>query len=286
MTQNQDNTITLKKTDLIKKYTDNGFSSNEAVSEIDFAIEILCGLNAKDLLIGIMPSKKDILKLNKIIEERVMTRKPMAQLLGYSFFMGYKFQVSEDTLIPRPETELLVAKAIEIINRNNYNQVLDIGTGSGCIACMIAKKTVAQVLGIDISKEALKIALNNTMAMNLMNKALFRKSDLFSNISEKFDIIVSNPPYIPYCEKDSLQIEVKEYEPACALFAQDEQGVEFYRNIIENSKNYLNTSGHIVFELGQNQSEEVTSILEEHGYANIEVLQDVTGINRVISASL
>lgn len=278
----------LKKSDLIKAYTNIGFSPNEASSEIDFAIEIICGLTPKDLIIGVMPSNKDIQKLNEIIVRRLNTREPLAQILGWAYFMGQKFEVSKATLIPRPETELLVNKAIEIIKEKDYKQILDIGTGSGCIACMIAKKTNAQVLGVDISNEALKIALNNAMHLDLINKALFRKSDLFSKIrpEEKYDMIVSNPPYIPPQEKKNLQIEVKDFEPETALFTTDEKGIEFYEKITKYAPNYLNNGGYLLFEAGHGQAEMIKEIMSAYGFTNIVVLDDVSGTNRVVAGSL
>ena len=275
----------LKKSDLIKAYTDAGFSTETAVAEIDFAIEIISGLTPKDLIIGIMPSLKDIQKLYETVRTRLSTRQPVAQILGYSFFMGCKFEVSMNTLIPRPETELLVKKAVEIIKDNDFKQVLDIGTGSGCIACMIAKNTHAQVLGTDISNNALKIALNNAMHLDLMNRALFRKSDLFSKIreEEKFDMIVSNPPYIPPCEKPHLQIEVREFEPEMALFTKDSKGLEFYEKIASCADKFLNKNGYLVFEIGIQQACDVQKIMESYGFKNIEILKDVTGIERVVA---
>jgi release factor glutamine methyltransferase len=162
----------LLKKDLIELYKNNGFTFDEANVEIDFAIEVLCGISTKDMLMGIMPDESDLLELKSVVEKRALTKQPIAQILGKTIFMGYKFEVSENTLIPRPETELLVSQAIKIIKENNFKQVLDIGTGSGCIACMLAKKTTAQVLGVDISNDALKISLNNAMHLDLMNKAL------------------------------------------------------------------------------------------------------------------
>ena len=282
------NTQNLQKKDLIAIYTSNGFSFDEANAEVDFAIEILCGISSKDLLMGIMPDKNDVENLYEIVQKRVSTREPIARILGNSFFMGYKFEVSKDTLIPRPETELLVRKAIEIIKNNDFKQILDIGTGTGCVACMIAKQTKAQVLGVDISNGALKIALNNAMHLDLMNRALFRKSDLFSKIrpEEKYDMIVSNPPYIPLSEKDNLQIEVRDFEPESALFTSDEFGVEFYEKIIAQSKNYLNDGGYILFELGQGQSNLVRTLFEDNGFIDVEIWEDVTGIERTICAHL
>lgn len=282
------NTQNLQKKDLIAIYTNNGFSFDEANIEIDFAIEILCGISSKDLLMGIMPDRNDIEKLCEIVQRRVSTREPIAQILGNSFFMGYKFEVSKDTLIPRPETELLVNKAVEIIKMNGFEQILDIGTGTGCVACMIAKQTKAQVLGVDISNGALKIALNNAMHLDLMNRALFRKSDLFSKIrpEEKYDMIVSNPPYIPLSEKENLQIEVRDFEPESALFTSDELGIEFYEKIITQAKNYLNDGGYVLFELGVGQAQLVKVIFEDNGFSDVQIWNDVTGIERTICAHL
>lgn len=278
----------LKKSDLIKAYLDKGFSVETAGAEIDFAIDIISGLTPKDLIIGIMPSLKDIQKLYNVVKRRLETGEPMAQILGFAFFMGKKFEVSKDTLIPRPETELLVRKAVELIKENDFKQALDIGTGTGCIACMCAKLTTAQVLGVDISNNALKIALNNAMHLDLMNRALFRKSDLFEKIrpEEKFDIIISNPPYIPLVEKPSLQPEVRDFEPHDALFTQDEQGVEFYEKIAQKAPEFLNKSGYLLFELGAKQACTVKKILAGSGFSEIEIQKDVSGIERVICGRL
>ncbi len=265
-------------------YKTNNYSDSEAAAEIDFAIEAIAGLSKKDIILGKNPDELSKEKILKIVQRRIKTKEPLAQILGKSYFMNEEFIVSKDTLIPRPETELLVRRAIEIIQNENCAQVLDIGTGSGCIACMIAKLTNAQVLGVDISKDALKIALDNAMKMNLMNRALFRKSDFFSNIDEKFDLIISNPPYIPKKEKKNLQTEVSVYEPELALFTEDEYGIENYEKIISQSYKYLNPNAHLIFEIGINQSRLVKDILEFYGYKNVEILKDLSGTDRVISA--
>lgn len=270
----------------IKQYTDVGFDTNEAIAEVDFAIETICELTKTDILKGVEISENEANKISKTINERITTHRPLAQLLGCAFFAGKKFKVNENTLIPRPETELLVDKSLELIKKYNYKQVLDIGTGSGCIACMIAKKSDAQVLGVDISKGALRCALDNAMDMGLMNRALFRMSDLFSNIQEKFDLIVSNPPYIPLSQKSDLQIEVRDFDPETALFTRDEKGLEFYEKIIAQSKKHLNPGGSMAFELGINQYNDVFLIFEENGYKDIEVYKDLSGIERVITARM
>ena len=162
---------------------------------------------------------------------------------------------------------------------------LDVGTGSGCIACMIAKHTECQIIGLDISKDALGIALDNASRLNLFNKAIFRKSDVFSNVkpAESFDIIVSNPPYIPLSEKTKIQKEVS-FDPELALYTKDEKGIEFYEKMINEAPKILNQDGYLVFELGYGQSGEVVKLLQDKGFEDIEVIQDLAGIDRVVSA--
>ena len=201
--------------------------------------------------------------------------------------MGEKFIVNPHVLIPRDETEFLVRKAVDIIKSKNYKMALDVGTGSGCIACMIAKLTDCQIIGLDVSNDALNTALDNASRLNLFNKAIFRKSDIFSNVKprESFDIIISNPPYIPPAEKASIQTEVR-YDPDLALYTTDEKGLEFYYKITENAPKILNNGGYLLFELGAGQSDDVKKIMENNGFKNIEVIKDLAGIDRVISGHI
>ena len=181
----------------------------------------------------------------------------------------------------------MVRKAVDIINENNFKTALDIGTGSGCIACMIAKHTDCQIIGLDVSKDALNTALDNASRLNLFNKAIFRKSDIFSNVKpgESFDIIVSNPPYIPPCEKENIQTEVK-FDPENALFTQDEKGLEFYEKITKQAPEVLNKGGYLLYELGIGQSEDVKNIMVSNGFKDVEIIKDLAGIDRVISAHI
>ena len=215
--------------DIVKILIDSGIEPNEANIEVKLLIEKFAGYTIEDIL---MEKKFDEEKL-KLIEEkaklRAKTRKPIQYIIGQADFMGEKFSVNEDVLIPRDETELLVRKAVEIIDENNFKTVMDMCTGSGCIACMIAKLSPATVMGVDVSTDVLHVALDNMEKMALFNRATFRKSDLFDKIreDEKFDIIVSNPPYIAPKYKKDLQKEVM-FEPEIALFTKDEKGLEFY----------------------------------------------------------
>lgn len=229
--------------------------------------------------------KEDIAKKTlEIAKKRIETKKPIQQLLGSAYFMGSVFKISENTLIPRDETEFLVLKAIEKIEtiKKEKIHILDIGTGSGIIPISIALNTKnVEILGVDISTSALTIAIENAQKYLPSNIVLFRKSDLFSNIKETFDVIVSNPPYIPIKEKENLQKEVL-FDPDLALFAPDNDGVYFYKKIIENAKNHLKENGYVLFELGIGQSKLVEDILKENNFKNIEIVKDLAGIERVI----
>ena len=271
--------------DIVKILTDAGIEQNEANIEVRMLIEYFAGYSLIDIISG---KKLDEEKL-KIVEQkaklRASTRQPIQYIIGESDFMGEKFIVNPSVLIPRDETEILVRKAIRIINDNDYKTILDMCTGSGCIACMIAKLTNATVIGADISFEALETAYKNMENLKLFNRALFRKSDLFSKIreDEKFDVIVSNPPYIPRSEKKNIQKEVK-YEPDIALYTKDEKGIEFYEKIIKEAPKFLNDGGYLLFELGIGESDLVKDLFIQAGFVDIEITKDLADIDRVISA--
>lgn len=270
-----------------------GIEPNEAKIEAKMFIKHFLGFSDIDLVLKDEFEERE--DLQSAVNLRAQKRIPIQHIIGSAHFMGEDFVVNKDVLIPREETEILVRKAVEILNRQNAKckmqsvtyfpaKVLDIGTGSGCIACMIAKLTSAQVIGVDISNDALQIALENSSNLGLFNKAIFRKSDIFSNVraDEKFDMIISNPPYIPKIEKNSLQIEVG-FEPDLALFAQDEKGIEFYEKIIMQAPDFLNKNGYLMFELGIGQSEIVKKLMEKQGFKNIEIEKDLAYIERIIS---
>lgn len=272
--------------DIVKILTDAGIEKNEAVIEVKMLIEHFANYTVSDLIMG---KKLDSNKL-KIVEEkarqRAKTREPIQHIIGFADFMGEKFIVNPSVLIPRDETEILVRKAIEIINKNDLKAALDVGTGSGCIACMIAKYTDCRIIGLDISTDALNTALDNASRLNLFNKAIFRKSDIFSNVKtdESFDIIVSNPPYIPPSEKENIQKEVT-FDPENALYTTDEKGLEFYEKITSEAPKILNKGGYLLFELGIGQSQEVKNFMKKD-FENIEIIKDLAGIDRVICGKL
>lgn len=273
--------------DIVGILTDAGIEPQEANVEVRLLIQHFAGYGLIDIIKG---NKLDEEKL-KIVEQkaklRAITKQPIQYIIGEADFMREKFIVNSSVLIPRDETEILVYKALEVIKENNFENVLDMCTGSGCIACMIAKLSKATVLGVDISFEALETAISNMERMKLFNRALFRKSDLFSNIkdNEKFDVIVSNPPYIPPQLKKNIQKEVS-FEPDIALYTKDDKGIEFYEKIIKDSPKFLNKNGYILFELGLGESFDVKELLKQNNYTNIEIIKDLADIDRVICAKL
>ena len=219
---------------------------------------------------------------NQLIEKRA-AHIPLQHLTENQEFMGINFKVNENVLIPRQDTEILVEEVIKYINRQERKvKVLDMCTGSGCIAISIDKLCDnAQVVGADISKKALEIAKINNNENNA--RVDFIESDLFENIKECFDVIVSNPPYIESEEIEKLMPEVKDFEPRIALDG-TKDGLEFYRNICNNLSRYLKEQGAVFFEIGYNQGRSVSKILNEQGFEKVKVIKDYSQNDRVVFA--
>ena len=221
---------------------------------------------------------------NTLIEDRLKGR-PIAYIVGNREFMGLDFYVQEGVLIPRPDTEALVEEVIEICDGKEGLNVLDIGTGSGAITVSLAKYLKnPKVKSFDISEIALEIGKKNAINNNVDDKIDFVKSDLFSAIKDidiQFDVIVSNPPYIPKKDIETLHTQVKDYEPYNALEG-GEDGLDFYRDITKQSINYLKQSGVLAYEVGHDQAQDVAKIMEDNGYTNIYTKKDLQGIDRVV----
>lgn len=271
--------------EIVKILTSAGIEQNEANAEVKMLIEHFCGYSAVDIVMG---KRLDKSKLNLVKEKaqlRAQTRMPIQQILGFAYFMRDKFKVSKDTLIPRDETEILARTAIDIINQNDLKSALDIGTGTGILACSISKHTLSKATALDVSENALKIAEENIKNLGLSEKVKTIKSNLFENVSEKYDLIVSNPPYIPLSEKATIQKEVS-FDPDLALYTSDTNGLEFYEKITMDAKNHLNKNGYLLFEMGLGQSNAIKAILENNGYKNIQIKKDLAEIDRVIIAKI
>ena len=223
------------------------------------------------LILGLLD--KDF-SLDRVIQE-IKNKRPIQYIIGeWNFYEGTYF-VNKDVLIPRPETEMLVDHIKN--NFSNLENVLDLGTGSGCIAIEISKLfESATILGSDVCEKALKVAKKNNNQSN--NKVNFIKSNWFSDIEGQFDLIVSNPPYIP----ESTKLEASTlFEPKVALFS-EETGLKDLKKIISEAINYLKINGALILEHGMGQSSELSSYMKKIGYKNIGTLNDLKDINRFV----
>lgn len=254
--------------------------------------------NNNDLIIALtylLNTNKNLLFLNKeeILDEKIEIELkkindkinegyPLQYAIGKWNFYGLDLLVDKRALIPRYETEILVDL---IINDNSNNKkILDIGTGSGAISLALSKNLKdSKIIGVDISKNAIDLANENKIKLNI-NNVEFKESDIFSNIDEKFDIIVSNPPYINKEDFEKLDNKLY-YEPQNALYG-GEDGLYFYKKIIKNAKNFLNKNGKIYLEIGYDQKDYISNLLEEYGYKQIKSYKDFNDFDRIIKACI
>ena len=206
---------------------------------------------------------------------------PLQHITGEQEFMGYSFKVNEHVLIPRQDTEVLVEQVAKLADGK---RVLDVCTGSGCIILSLDKLcNLTKAVGVDLSTEALKVAREN--GNRLAGSVEWIESDLFTNVTGTFDIIVSNPPYIETKVIDGLMEEVRCHEPMMALDG-GEDGLYFYRKIVEETGKYLSDNGYLCFEIGYNQGEEVKTLMENAGFRDCQVIKDLAGLNRVVMGHL
>ena len=216
-------------------------------------------------------------------------RIPLQYIVGNVEFYGLKLIVNENVLIPRPETELLVEKIINESDKSASLKILDIGVGSGNISLSILKNLPnTNVVAIDISESALEVAKQNAELNSLQDRIELKHFDIMKddlNSLGKFDLIVSNPPYVSVNDFESLEPELKVHEPRIAL-TDNSNGISFYKSIIEASDQILNRPGKIYFELGMGQSMEVKNLFDQKGFSNITITKDYSGIDRIISGEL
>ena len=227
-------------------------------------------------------SKENEEKYFSLIEKHIKEDVPLSHLVGFEYFYDRKYKVTKDVLSPRMETEELIYKVIEYINASNKNKfkILDLCTGSGIIAITLKKEleqVSVDVIASDISEEAIEVAKENAQSHDATIK--FIKSDIFNNIDNKFDIIVSNPPYIDRKDEVTMQDNVLKYDPHLALFA-EEEGMYFYRKIIEQANDYLNENGVMFFEIGYDQKDKIIKLADMNGYS-AEVYKDINGRDRM-----
>ena len=227
-------------------------------------------------------SKENEEKYFSLIEKHIKEDVPLSHLVGFEYFYDRKYKVTKDVLSPRMETEELIYKVIEYVNASNKNKfkILDLCTGSGIIAITLKKElelVSVDIIASDISEEALEVAKENSQSHDATIK--FIKSYIFNNIDDKFDIIVSNPPYIDRKDEVTMQDNVLNYDPHLALFA-EEEGMYFYRKIIEQANDYLNENGVIFFEIGYDQKDKIIKLADMNGYS-AEVYKDINGRDRI-----
>lgn len=248
------------------------------------------GWNRADLVLNqnVLISKKDAKKIVDLIEE-LKTNKPLAQIMGEWEFYGLVFKVNEQTLIPRPETEELVQLIVEE-NKNVKNcKVLDIGTGTGCIAISLKSEMKdASVSAFDISTEVLKIAAENAKLNKL--KVSFKEVNILDwerqKLVEKYDVIVSNPPYIPEKEKELMHQNVLDFEPELALFVNNKEPLIFYEKIADFAIENLIPNGKLYFEINENYGQQTKQMLVDKMFKNVAIVNDINGKDRIIKANL
>jgi release factor glutamine methyltransferase len=235
------------------------------------------------------------LKQWKNIVSELKKQRPVQYILGETEFYGLRFLVNENTLIPRPETEELVELIIESTNyelRNTKLKVLDIGTGSGCIAISLAKHLpTSEVFAIDVSEKALDVAKKNAesnkVAIDFISTNILDVVNLsaVAGLYKQFDIIVSNPPYVRNLEKDQIKPNVLEYEPHLALFVDDIDPLLFYRKIAELAIKNLNPNGKLYFEINQYLGNETVELVKSFGFKNVKLIKDIYGNDRMIEGT-
>ena len=257
------------------------YPTDEAEALAWWIAEETTGLTRTELQFG-HKSTKNIPNLQEIIT-RLLHFEPIQYIFGHILWAGLDLKVTPATLIPRPETAELVYKVDSIKFKVERSKVLDVGTGSGCIAIALKKRHPEwQVTGIDISAEAVEIAKENAKRNNV--DVNFQVADIFDPIGEIFnsvDLVVSNPPYIQECEKSSMRPNVLNFEPAMALFAPDDDPLRFYRRIAQ-----LHLGKELFFEINEAFSEEIQSLLSENGYTYIQITNDIYGKPRIIEGRM
>lgn len=219
----------------------------------------------------------------------LMSGKPIQYIFGYSFFHKYCFEVTSDTLIPRPETEELVDWVVADLKQKQVEKILDLCTGSGCIALALKSQfSKAKIHAVDYSSDALELAKENSVRLQLDITMI--ELDVLKDLSDNnfdldsYDVWISNPPYIPVNEKTLMHSNVLDFEPEMALFVADDQALIFYQVIAEKALRYLKTGGHLYFELNENYTEETFKLITDLGFEAVELKLDLQGKKRMLKA--
>ncbi len=247
-------------------------------SDIEWIVATVLGISRSEIKLRKFVSKEEAKKILSLCNRRAKGE-PLSNIFGFVDFYGCHIEVNKKVLSPRFETEILVEECLKIINKEKIETVLDLCTGSGVIAIAIAKNSNAKVYASDVSKPALSIAELN--AKNNHAKVEFIHSDLFSSIKKKFDLIVSNPPYIKSLDIEKLDVEVKDYDPKIALDGGND-GLDFYKEIISKAPSFLKNKGYLFFEVGKGQSKKVVNMMQKSNFVDINVVNDYNKIERIV----
>ncbi|MCA6071285.1 MAG: peptide chain release factor N(5)-glutamine methyltransferase [Endomicrobium sp.] len=261
-----------------------GLTDSKADSEVLLSFVLRTKRSKLHLIRDQKPTDKQVSQYKEYILRRSQ-REPAAYITGFAGFMDFEFKINRSVLIPRPETELLVEVALSVAKKENKKSALDLCTGSGCIAISLSKLgTFDNVAALDISKNALNIAKENA-EINNATDIDFIESDIFDSIGDrKFDIIVSNPPYISETEYSTLEPELG-YEPKIALTAKD-GGLFFYNEVGSKVLDYLNNDGVVLIELNANKLDEIRQIFLDDNYKEIEIINDYANLPRILKAKI
>lgn len=265
----------------------------EAKLDARLLLEYICHTDRNALLVhGDMERNPMEEQFYKMTIEKRAQRIPLQHITGEQEFMGLTFRVNENTLIPRQDTEVLVEEALRGLS--DGMRILDICTGSGCILLSLMKySNECEGIGIDISDKALEVAKQNAELLGIEN-VVFAQSDLFEALEKNevnigkdrfFDIIVSNPPYIESAVIETLMPEVKDHEPMLALDGK-EDGLFFYRKIVDKAPEYIRKGGKLLFEIGYNQGEAVSQLMRDKGFKEVEIIKDFAGLDRVVCGNI
>lgn len=283
------------KKEIVAHLVSFGIENGEARVEADMIIESVSGMsNSKQLVCDDLPmTEKQLDKAERLLAERAR-RRPIQYCLGEAQFLDLKLKVREGVFIPRTDTETVVEAALELaqslarsLPADRPIKVLEIGVGSGAIAVGLLKKNERlRVTGTDINEEALALTAENAALHRVADRLSLKSEGLWWTLSERFDLIVSNPPYIPQDQQSTLEPEVVYFEPHEALFGRDPDGLRFYRKLSTTAADLLDsTGGFIVVEVGDGQADPVKAIFAEAGWEKVTSLRDVNGISRVVTAS-
>lgn len=271
-----------KSVEYLKK---NGVPSALVDTEYIFSEALKVSRNTLKYSMSREIKEEDKNKIREMLMLRAKNRKPLQYILGEWEFYGLPFKVRENVLIPRPDTEILVEQCIQLMREIEEPNILDIGSGSGAISIAIANELKSSsVTGVDINEDAIRLA-NENKVLNKVENVNFMKSDLFEKLDEdfKYDLIVSNPPYITKDEYETLMPEVKNFEPKNALTDLGD-GLYFYREISKKAEAYLKDTGYLAFEIGYKQAKDVSKILEDNNFAVLSIVKDYGGNDRVVLA--